>query len=101
MPYNPAAVLSAVDGPVKVITSPDAIDFADDLVIVPDVPDAANTMVPKLVPLSAIVNVVLDVAAVASVNFDVHATPTAVTDPPDGIVCATALVYLATTCEAV
>jgi hypothetical protein len=98
---RPAAVESAVDGPTKVIASPVATDFADEIVNVPLVPAAANAIVPKLAPLSSILNVVLAVAAVERVASDVHATPTAVTDPPAGIVCATGLRYFAITCDAV
>lgn len=86
---------------MTVITSPDAMDLAEEMVIVPEVPDAPNTIVPKPVPLSLMLNVVDAVAAVLRVNFDVQAIPNSVDDPPEGIVCAKVLVIYTTACDAV
>lgn len=83
------------------IIPPDAIDLADEMVIVPLVPDAANTIVPKLVPLSLMLNVVDAVAAVLRVNFDVQVIPNCVDDPPEGIVWARVLVIYTTAWDAV
>ena len=70
------------------ILSPLAIAFALEIVNVPVVPLAAKTTVPKLLPLSANVNVVEAVAAVPRLQTLVAATALKVPAPPAGTVPA-------------
>ena len=81
-------MVSAVAGAVSVILSPEDTDFALEIVNVPVVPEAAKATVPKLVPLSANVNVVEAVAAVVNLQTLVDATPLYVPVPPAGTVPA-------------
>ena len=87
--FSPAAVASAVAGPMIEILSPELTATVLEMVKVPVVPEDAKATVPKDVPLSTKVKVVDPVAAVIKWHRLVAVTPLYVPDPPEGMTPAT------------